>query len=77
MAQREIYIDLAFMNDMNIDSETLNRLVQRHSADHILYGSDSPWCDQREMIEIVQNLSISEEAKLKILYKNAEKLLKL
>ena len=74
---REIYIDLAFMNQMNIDSEMLNRLVQGHSEDYILYGSDSPWCDQREMIEIVQNLSISEGAKLKILYKNAEKLLKL
>lgn len=74
---REIYIDLAFMNGMNIESERLNRLVQRHSKDYILYGSDSPWCDQGEMIEIVRKFSISEEEKEKILYKNAKKLLKI
>ena len=74
---KNIYFDLAFMNDMNIDTETLNRLVQRHNEDCILYGSDSPWCDQGEMIEIVQNLSVSEEAKKKIFHKNAEKLLKI
>ena len=62
---------------MNVSMETLNRLVQGHSEDHILYGSDSPWCDQGEMLEIVRKLSISEGAKEKILGKNAEKLLKL
>ena len=74
---RDVYFDLAFMNSMNIELETLNRLLQRHSADRILYGSDSPWCDQGEMIEIVQKLSISDEAKEKIFSKNAEKLLKI
>ncbi|MBR2508889.1 MAG: amidohydrolase [Lentisphaeria bacterium] len=74
---KEVYFDLAFMNSMNIDMETLNRLLQRHSEDHILYGSDSPWCDQGEMVEIVHNLSISECAKEKIFYKNAQKLLKM
>lgn len=73
---KEIYIDLAFMTEMNIDSATLNRLVQGHSEDFILYGSDSPWCDQGKMLEIVQNLSVSDIAKEKILYKNAAKLLK-
>ena len=74
---KEIYIDLAFMNDMNISIEELKSLVQRHSKDYILYGSDSPWCDQGEMIEIVHKLGLKSEEESKILYENAEKLLKI
>ncbi len=73
----EVYFDLAFLNDMNIEAEVLSRLVQKHSADYILYGSDSPWCSQGEMIEIVHKIGLSDAEKEKIFYKNAEKLLKL
>lgn len=74
---KEIYIDLAFMNSMNISLAELKCLLQEHSADYILYGSDSPWCDQGEMLEIVHKIGFSESEEEKILSKNAEKLLKI
>lgn len=60
-----------------VDNELFLRILKKHGFDKILFGTDSPWRDQKTEIENIQNLPIKEEEKEKIFFKNAEKLLKL
>lgn len=50
-------------------------MIQHHDPDKILFGTDSPFARQKEDIEYIQNLPISQDLKEKILYKNAQRLL--
>jgi predicted TIM-barrel fold metal-dependent hydrolase len=43
--------------------------------DRILFGSDSPWTDQKESLEHVLRLPLPDRLKEKMLFKNAERLL--
>lgn len=52
-------------------------LSRAHGVDKILFGTDSPWGEQKEMKEFVENSSMTKEEKEKVLYKNAVKLLNL
>jgi predicted TIM-barrel fold metal-dependent hydrolase len=45
--------------------------------DRVLFGSDSPWTDQREQLERTLGLRISDQRKEKLLFKNAARLLRL
>ena len=51
------------------------RIVKNHGADKILFGSDSPWSRAGEEIETLNSLSLTQEEKDLILYKNAKRLL--
>jgi predicted TIM-barrel fold metal-dependent hydrolase len=53
------------------------RLLGHFDEDRILFGSDSPWADQKEMLERTLKLRIPDRLKEKMLYKNAAKLLRL
>ena len=53
------------------------RIVKNHGADKILFGSDSPWSRAGEEIEALNSLSLTQEEKDLILYKNAKRLLKI
>lgn len=55
--------------------EDFVRLLDRFDEDRVLFGSDSPWTDQREMVERTRGLRISDGRKEKLLYGNAEALL--
>lgn len=75
---RNVYLDTAF--SVNLPSMTYNRLmdkdqftkmIKQHGADKILFGTDSPWSDQKESIQLIQELNLSSEEKNLILYKNA------
>ncbi len=52
-------------------------LVRAIGAHRILFGTDSPWTGQRESLNAIRSLPLTEEEKELILGKNAEKLLKL
>lgn len=71
---RPIYMDLSFALD-SLDIETAQEMISNHSPDHLLFGSDSPWADQGETIQLVQRLELGEELEEKILFRNAEALL--
>lgn len=51
------------------------KIVQKHGAGRILFGSDSPWSDQAESIRMLKNSGLSEDELSLILGKNAAKLL--
>ena len=71
-----VYFDLAFCNE-KIEMAQLMRIIKKHGSHRVLYATDSPWSDQKEMIEYVKNLPLSNEEIDNILYKNAAKLLDL
>ena len=74
LAGENVYFDTAFLEDF-IDDGQLLRIIRKHGADKILFGTDCPWSGQRESIERLEKLPLSEEEKRMIFAGNAEKLL--
>ena len=58
-----------------LDARAFCDLVRAYGADHVLFGTDSPWADQEEEVRRIQALPLSEEEKRGILGGNTEKLL--
>ena len=50
-------------------------IVDKHGADRILFGTDSPWSDQFDAITDIEKLGLPENARKKIMGENAERLL--
>lgn len=71
-----IMLDTSYTLGM-ISDELFLRIVNEHGADKILFGTDSPWQNQGEAIEQIKNIGLSDVDLDKILFKNAQKLLKI
>ena len=54
--------------------ELFRKIVEKNGADHMLFASDSPWCDQKETFELV-DACLSESEKDAVYYGNALRLL--
>ena len=57
------------------DPNLLKEIVRLHGSGRILFGSDSPWCDQAEVIEELKKLNLSESEADAVLGGNAQRLL--
>lgn len=90
LAGTNIFLDTAFSTgkiparsdfvwkaeDLNLLSvEEFMKLVKTFGAEKILFGTDSPWSSQKESIDFIKNLPLTEVEKNKILGENAAKLL--
>ena len=53
------------------------RIVEAIGADRILFGSDCPWSRQKEELQFVYAMDITQHERNQILYQNAQRLLKL
>ncbi len=51
------------------------QLLSRFDEDRVLFGTDSPWTDQQEMVERTLRLDLSDKRKEKMLFRNAQRLL--
>ncbi len=60
-----------------LDAERFMVLAGAFGADHILFGTDSPWGNTAEDIRFIRELPLSEEEKEAVFAGNAAKLLKL
>ena len=60
----------------SLSRELFRKMVKKNGADHILFASDSPWCDQKETYEMV-DCSLEEKDKNQVFYENALRLLDL
>ena len=60
-----------------VSDEEFIRLINYFDEDRVLFGSDSPWTDQQDMLNRTLALNISDLRKEKLLYKNAAALLQL
>lgn len=76
LAGKNVYFDTAYSIDQ-LPVEDLIRLIRKHGADRIVFGTDSPWTWQKQQVEYLRSLPLSEEEKEKILWKNAAKFLQI
>ena len=60
-----------------MDPERFIRIVRAYGADHVLFGSDSPWADQADAVAGIRELPLAESEKRMALYDNAARLLQL
>ena len=51
------------------------RIIRAFGADHVLFGTDSPWSDQSRYLALIGSLALSEEEKTLIFSGNARRLL--
>ena len=58
-----------------IDPEQCRRIIEKHGADKIVYGSDSPWEGQRDAYNFLQKLELSKEDMELIAHKNQKRIL--
>lgn len=73
---QDVYFDTGVVLD-RMPEEQFVRIVRNHGADKILFATDSPWGGQKEFVEILSNMPLTEEEKEMIFSKNACKLLNL
>jgi predicted TIM-barrel fold metal-dependent hydrolase len=70
---KNLYLDTSLAPTFIEPSEFV-KMVRRHGADKVLFGTDSPWRGQGEAVRYIENCGLTEEEKGLIFYKNAEKL---
>jgi predicted TIM-barrel fold metal-dependent hydrolase len=72
---RDIYLDTSYVL-REMPESTLKGFIRRHSAERIIFGSDSPWKDQGKELDYLLSLPfLNDEEKEKIAGINAQRLL--
>ncbi len=74
MIGKNIYMDLSYALEF-LGQEEAKEMIEKHPADYLLYGSDSPWSGQQESMALIQRLSLDKFLEEKILGENAMRLL--
>jgi predicted TIM-barrel fold metal-dependent hydrolase len=59
----------------SLAKEQFRRIVRSHGADRILFGTDSPWSGQKECIQYITEMDLTEEETERIFWKNGAELL--
>ena len=73
---KDVYFDTSYPPGLCFqDKKWVLDMINHHDPDKIIFGSDSPFARQKEDIEYILNLPISQDLKEKILYRNAKRLL--
>jgi len=72
---KNIYVDLSYDLAGSISEKDIYELLNLHSEDFIIYGSDYPWQPLNDYYKYFDRLNIPSSKKEKIEYKNAVKLL--
>lgn len=89
LAQASVFLDTSFcMGHLALRPETpddtdlglmtpdqMTAMIRAFGADRILFGTDSPWSEQKQAVEGIRALDLTEEEKERILRKNAASLL--
>ena len=76
-----VWLDTAFVLKSTPDNNFLSKekfvqMVRAHGADHILFGTDSPWSDQSESLKLLRTSGLSADELTAIEGGNAAALLK-
>lgn len=69
-----VFFDTAFSAG-NLTKETAFRLIRKHGAEKILFGSDCPWQKATDTFAFIDSLPLTESEKEQIFSKNAQTLL--
>ena len=61
--------------EQNLSVEDFSRLAKKHGCDKILFATDSPWQDQKDVVSLVNQSNLNTAEKEMIFEKNAARLL--
>lgn len=80
LAGEKIFFDTAFSLDNipvagMLSKEQFVRMVRKHGAEKILFGTDSPWSDGASDVEWIRQTSLTENEKNMIFSENIKKIL--
>ncbi len=73
---RNVYLDTAVMFD-RMDTQTMVDFIKTHGSEKILFGTDSPWAEQKGHCEKALALPLPQASIDNIMYKNAKRILNL
>lgn len=73
---KDIYFDTSFGYG-NMPKYYAEKILEKHGADKILFGTDSPWHTAEMEMRLLDTLGLSSEEKEQIFHRNAEKLLEI
>ncbi len=71
---KNIHIETSFSIELMGGSKA-KELIGMHPPDYLLFGTDSPWTDQKKSVDSLKSLNLGETLENKIFYKNAKRLL--
>jgi len=71
---KPVYMDIAFLLETMPRAQARAFLLE-HPGEYVLFGTDSPWTDPRDVIANVRALELGPRLEEMIFYKNAEALL--
>ncbi len=71
-----IYFDTSFCFG-RIQHPLAHAIVEKHTPDRILFGTDLPWSDAKTELRLIDSLDLSDADRDKILFRNAAQLLHL
>jgi predicted TIM-barrel fold metal-dependent hydrolase len=74
IAGKPLLLDTAAVSDW-LAPEQFIAIVNRHGAENVLFGTDSPWYDQKAVRSWIESLALSDRVKSLILGENARALL--
>ena len=76
LAGRPIYLETSFAL-RRCPPPILERILQKHPPEYLLFGTDAPWTDQKEELEMFLALPFPDDLKRHILWDNALRFLDL
>ena len=74
MVGRPIYMDVSFSLDF-MDEEQARRIFSTHPKEYLLFGTDSPWDDQKYCVEKLKKFDLGQDLQNRIFGENAAILL--
>ena len=71
---RDIYMDISYAIDF-LGFDKARDMIGRHPAEYVLFGTDSPWDDQKRCIQQVRDMRLGDRRESLLLGGNARQLL--
>lgn len=71
---RKIFMEISYSLDI-LDREKAKRIILDHPKEYVLFGTDSPWTDQRNTLKLLRDLDLGTDIENRILRDNALDLL--
>jgi len=71
---KPVYMEISFALDF-LEPEVARDMITSHPAQYILFGSDSPWSDQKNTLRLLQELELDQQLFDRITRENAKQLL--
>jgi uncharacterized protein len=72
---KPIYMEISFSLDFLNDHDAVRNIFSNHPPQYILFGTDSPWTDQKETLSLLRKLRLGDEKEELMLRGNALTLL--